>query len=460
MKISLITFAALAAFAPRVLREKPDEGFGAVTEALDTTTREVKSLKSELDKKTALIADLTANVDRWQKENKKTMEDLTQAKNHQADDIATLTKRLAAAQHALRLEKSLAFGGTPIQRASRDPEFKALLNVACRLAASRDGKTFKPRGQDLDVLKGMGFDDTQLETKALNSTSTPGSVGIVTALSQKVYDLLPEYGIWSTLGVEPLTTRNTTLVVDTADPVAKFYADGASIDDDSTAAATTVTATAKKIAVMSKVSSELLADSELDITSRILRQFLRAIAYRMDFAAFRADGTDDATNGEFTGVFNFGTVYTAASGNTTVETLDFEDVTATIMTPGVAALTRMSRWWMHPHILTRLLHIKDSNGRPIFLTSVEAPAAGGLGSILGYPVTLGNVCPSTNSAGQKLAAFGDPDSFAVGIRQDVTIASSDQVYFASDQVAFRGIARAAFKGRLATALGLLKTAAS
>src|SRR5262245_1327260 len=51
---------------------------------------------------------------------------------------------------------------------------------------------------------------------------------------------------------------------------------------------------------------------------------------------------------------------------------------------------------MHPQQVARTLGVKDLNGRPIFLTAIEAPSFGVVGSILGYPLTMAAVLPTTN----------------------------------------------------------------
>ena len=413
------------------------------TEVLNQTKSTAEAVRKQKE-------ELTLKFDQLDKKTKDTFEELTKQKNNfdgLSSDVASVSATMKKLQQQLGAERRAAFGD-PVRRLCGNEEVRNHLNGLVRMGAkiAMSGEHKAALGEVLQ--------------KALDEGSTPGSTYLRNELAREIYDALPEYGIWNTLMVEPLGTKTMSLPVDTADPIAQFVDEGASIDDDANITGTSVTATAKKIATLIKISRELLADSEYDVTSRVLRKFLRATAKRMDYAAFRADGTSDATNGGFTGVFNFGTVITAASGNTTVETLDFEDVTATVLGAAEAVLTRQSRWWMHPFILIRMLSIKDGNGRPIFLTALEAPAAGSVGSILGYPITLGHILPTTNSAGNKVAAFGDPDAYTIPLRQDIEWAASEHAAFASDQTVFRMIARAAFKGRLATALTILKTAAS
>jgi HK97 family phage major capsid protein len=223
-----------------------------------------------------------------------------------------------------------------------------------------------------------------------------------------------------------------------------------------------VTHTAVGIKVLLGVANELLDDSEIDggLAADILRDFREAVNYREDFLCLSADGTNDDLNGAQTGIFEGGTAVTAAAGNTTMETLDFEDVTAVTLGGPSAMLMRQARWWMNPKILIRLLHIKDNNGRPIFLTATEAPTPGGIGSILGYGVNLSAAAPSANTAGSNVAVFGDPNGMVTGRRKLFEFKSSSEANFSDDETLFRGISRFGNKIRLATAFQILKLAAS
>lgn len=425
------------------------KGLADIADKLDAAGKKQETVAEEIKR---LKTEISGDVDRWQTENKKLQDELTMLKNHHAEDVNGIRLKLKQCEEAYDRELALAVG--PLENRIA-PECKTFLNAMLRgMGNAKAGRSYQLTAE---MKKALGSD---FETKALTGDATPGSYNLATRLAKQIYDLLPTYGAASTLGQETLSTTSTTLNVDTADPIAYVVAQGAAIADDANITGTQVTAMVKNIAVLLGVSNDLLADAETDITGNLLKKLLRAISYRLDFLAFRADGTDDTTHGAYTGLFNFGTVKTAASGNTTVETLDFEDVTGTILTPNVQALSRQSKWWIHPHILVRMLHIKDSNGRPIFLTAMEAPTMAGLGSILGYPAVLSNVCPSTNSAGQKLAAFGDPDSFVVGTRAAANVVANDSYGFNKNNLTFRAMLRAAVIGRLAAGTAILKTAAS
>jgi HK97 family phage major capsid protein len=208
------------------------------------------------------------------------------------------------------------------------------------------------------------------------------------------------------------------------------------------------------------VPNELLDDSEVDISADVMNDFLEAISYRMDWACLQADGTADATDGGYTGIFSGGTASVAGSGNTSVETLDFEDITAAMIAVDEGVLARESRWWMHPRQLVRMLSIKDSNGRPIFLTAMEAPTPAGIGSILGAPVVPSFAAPTANTTSSTIAVFGDPKGLVVGLRKGIEFSESREAKFEDYETTFRGVGRFGCEIRDAGAFAVLTNAAS
>ncbi len=429
---------------------EPAEFQKKVLEGVEAQGKQIKTLGDKM-------SEVTTNLGNADKETKKAFEELAKVQKENAD---LSTKLLAVQKSQLAVQREVHTNwGNPVERFTKNAEVRELIN-----ALVRTGLEERTTKRHAEVLKDIPFEGKRFgiapEQKDLSEGASPGSTYLRDQLSKMIYDALPDFGIWNTLGTEDMGTKNLILPVDTADPIANFIAEAGEIADDANITGTSVTAIAKKIAVLLNISRELLQDSEYDVTGRVVKKFLRAVAKRMDFAAFRSDGTNDALNGAYTGVFGFGTQIVAATGNTSVETFDFEDITKTVLGAAEAVLDRQCRWWMHPFILIRMLSIKDGNGRPIFLNALEAPTAGGLGSILGFPVTLGHVLPTTNTANKPVMAFGDPEAYVVGRRQDYEFDFSDHARWTNDQRSFRGISRAAFKGRLAAALTVLFTAAS
>ena len=396
---------------------------------------------------------LVSDVSRLDKDTKAAFEDLTKVKNN-LNSVADFEASLKKVQLQMRREQRMAYGD-PIQRISRDEDLRKRLNIAIRLGAAQQSNA----KHLINVAQKI---DGDLCKKALDEANTPGSTLITTDLANEIYDVLSQFGAWPTLGVMRVGTKTTKFPVTTARPLALAVRklSSAKLAQDSTLAGTSVDQDVVLWGVLLGVYKELMEDSEFDVTSYVLENFGEAMAFRMDHVGFVADGTDDSADSEMTGMFYAGTAAGAASGNTTIETLDYEDVLRCLTTVASVVLQRSARWWMHPTNLARLLAVKDLSGRPIFLTAVEAPTYGGLGSILGFPVTVSGALPSANTTSSKVAAFGDGRSQVFGLRSDVEFDNSDQFAFDAAQTTFRMLARFGTKNRAATGSAILTLAAS
>jgi HK97 family phage major capsid protein len=360
------------------------------------------------------------------------------------NDQAILIEKVRKANEMLHYDIARA-QGNPIGRIMRD-ENKAKAVLRALFA------TFGANASQLSL---------RPEAKALLESSTPGSTMINAELARDVYDVLGTYGAWSSLGVRSVGTYLQKLPVKTARPVAYWLlTGGGQITPDSTKAGTSVDLNVLDIGVLLAVAKALVEEAELDVVQDILDDFGEACAYRLDWSAFAADGTSDVTDGGFTGIASGGTAATAANGNTTTEKLDLEDFVRCLTTVASGVLGRPCKWWIHPTILAKICLIKDANGRPIFQNALEAPAPNAIGSILGYPVVLTEAMPSTDSAGNVVAVFGDPQGCAVGVRKQFEFAASDSFYFDYNQIAYRGIMRAGVAIRRATAFAKLTLAAA
>lgn len=383
---------------------------------------------------TKLTSDLAAQ-DANLKKSLETIESLRK----QGEQTDTLVRSLQKAQLDL-VSHQRAATGSGIARIQADPAKRNLVNAAVRaLTKSPLSETHR---------------------KALGEDTSPGSIFVMTQLANEIYDVLQTYGQYNTLAVRQLGTKTTTYPVKTARPLANWIlTEGGQITDDSTKAGTSVDLTVKLMAVLIDVSRQLLEDAEYDLTADVMDDMAQALAYRLDWAAFAADGTADVTDGGFTGIFAGGTAANAAAGNTTVADLDYDDVLRCLTAAPAGILRRPCRWWIHPTILTKMLAIKDGNKRPIFQNALEAPAPGAIGSILGYPVVLVEAAPSTDTAGKPVAVFGAPEGCIVGIRRDFEFGADDSHKWDYFQRSFRGIGRAGVKIRNATSFQVLTTAA-
>lgn len=341
--------------------------------------------------------------------------------------------------------------GDPLKRIVEDEEMRSLL-----LAPAR-GAFLRAKGREVskEIAQAEQRMSDIISGKALTGAATPGSIVINQELVKAIYQLVAMYGRWADFDILRPSARTVKIPVDTSDPTAVWATEGAAPSEGSYAGSQ-VTLDIKKILVWIGVSNDLLEDDEIGLASHLMNKFARAIAKKLDHACFVADGTDDATHGNFEGIFEFGTAYDLPATKDTIAELDLSHFTG-LVAGADEALTESanSRWWGHGQILVQMLNVKDSNGRPIFLTALEAPAAGGVGSILGYTFTKSNLCPKTVAAEAPFLAFGDPMGLAVAVRTDMEVATSDQVKFTEDQTVFRGRMRAGTKIKQATAFEVM-----
>jgi HK97 family phage major capsid protein len=334
------------------------------------------------------VEKLSENYDQLDKTTKSAVEELTKLKNGQGT-IEEIQRSLQKVNLQMTREKRMAFGN-PLERIINDDEKRTRFNAAVRLACARNGDTVKLA---MEMTKGLVQKDAGEDTGFGATLITPD-------LAKDIYDTLALFGAWNTLGVRNLGTKVTKLPIKTARALAQWIGtEGATIAGDTTKAGTSVNLTAEPIAVLLAVSMQLLEDADVDVTADIMDDFVEAWNERLDYTAFSGNNNNAGNDGGQTGLFYGGTAVTAATTHTTAETLTLQDFLNTQVAVDVGVLARPCRWWIHPFMLTRILNIKDTTGRPIFLTILERPAPNALGSILGYPVTLVNNAPSTDVTG-------------------------------------------------------------
>lgn len=366
--------------------------------------------------------------------------------------VADITRSLQSIQLKIANERRANFG-SGIERIAADENCRNAVNGMIRQAAQRAN----PRVPITESQQKAAED----YKRALLGASGSGASWINAQLIPDIYSVVAEYGMWNRFDVVPVSTSSTKLIVDSTDPVMAWTAENTASSETGYTSAN-VTAAIGKLLGWIQVSNELLADAEIDLVGHVMRKFANATAYALDFACTSADGGADTTDGGYTGIFGgSGTAAVAAAGNVSVATLDLEDWLAAMLAVDASVLSKpTAAWIIHPQMLVRALSIKDLNGRPIFLPSTDAPALGGIGSILGYPVVLSHTANATDGVSKKIAVFGDLQGQAVCLRSDFEFAASDQVKFTEDSTVFRARARGAAKTKKATSFGVLTTAAS
>jgi HK97 family phage major capsid protein len=391
---------------------------------------------------------------RTDKEVKKAAEDVQKLMTA-SNDQALMIQRLGKLQESV-LKNARSSFGDPIKRCLANEDTRAYLNAIGRAVAAAATKS------RLDPALQKIIDDGNASVKSLSGVDSGlGQATIPQATFNEIYDTLLEYGQWNTLGVMRVGMRTTIIPVATARPLFYWVGSGTggtgegSVITAGDFTGSSVTLTIQTLAAYLTVSRELLGDSTVDLAPYILKNMTQTVAKGMDTAAFIANGSADQTNAGYYGIFNIASVNancaaTTAQGNTTVAGTQLDDWVNVLLTVNPEVLTRPAKWWMHPQMVARAMLVRDRNGRPIFQTWMERPDLKALGSILGYPIILTGIAPNTDGPGNVVAAFGDPEGQAVGIREDLEIATSDDILFAQNMRAFRTLLRAGVKPKTST----------
>jgi HK97 family phage major capsid protein len=291
-----------------------------------------------------------------------------------------------------------------------------------------------------------------IHNAALEGANTQGGFLVPDVLERAIIDLRETYGVFRQLArVRPMSSDTMNIPRRASGLTA--YAIGEAIDiTDSTKGWTAVNLTARKWGVLSKYSSEIAEDAIINIGDDLASEIAYAFAVAEDNAGFNGDGT--ATYHGITGVVTKFTnqvsggtsTYTgaldAASGHDTFAEIDSTDLTNLMAKLPQYAVQRPDCGWIcsqaaYAVVFQRLLAAAGGN------TQVNL-AGRMMDAYLGYPVYKSQAMPtSTGDLSDKcMLLFGSPSAaMSMGTRRGVTLATSMDRYFESDQIAIRGTER-------------------
>ncbi len=422
----------------------------------------VERLAKDSEKFRSQIDTVLADTSRLDREAKIAAEELTRAKNQMNATFEDVMKRMERVQRQVALNARSSFRN-PIQRALENEEFSFALNAIARyLAAARADST-----GTLDPAFKKFIEDSRLKAKALTGVDSGlGQATVPIETFNQIYDLLLEYGDFATLGVERVGARTVVYPVATARPQFAWIGAQSTLAESSTIpsgsfAGGQVMLIVQTLAVLMYVARELLADSTVDLAPYVIQQMIQSVNWGMDTAAFISTGSQDTVNAGYVGIFNAplansNLASVAGPGHTYVSSLALNDFVQTILTVSPEVLNRKPKWWTHSQQLARISLIRDQMGRPLFQTFIEVPNPGSVGSILGYPVHPTAIAPTTDGPNNPVLAFGDPQGQVIGIRSDLELATSADIGFPQNLMAYRTLMRAGVKMKTQPASTTLK----
>jgi HK97 family phage major capsid protein len=288
--------------------------------------------------------------------------------------------------------------------------------------------------------RNKGVEIKNIMTEGVN---TAGGFLVPEEFEASLVRLVEEYGVFRSKALNyPMSSDTTHIPKRTGGLTVYFPAEAGSITA-SDASVGRVSLVARKMATLTRISSELAEDSIVSIADLLAQEIALAFATSEDEMGFNGDGTA-ATYGGVVGInsaMGAGAKYTAATGNTAFSTIDDADFLGMMgKINNYAGI--MPEWYISPEgfyaSMARLItasggvNVADMEGdlRPRFH---------------GRPVNLVNVMNKTLTAQTStdgLCYYGDLRMAAtLGVRRGVTIASDSSVYFATDEIAIRATQR-------------------
>jgi len=224
---------------------------------------------------------------------------------------------------------------------------------------------------------------------------------------------------------------------------------------------------AKKMAALVPMTSELLADTAIQIANLLMTLFAQAIAKEEDRVAFTGNVAGDSD--PFNGIMYDPDVTSMAlaSGST-----GFTDLDADFMADVVASVTPTvgsgARWYMHRTVFNVIRKMQGltfdgtsamvANNQYVF----SPPQGTDPGTIWGYPYTVVEAMPGIAASGADtpFMVFGNMQHYYIADRQQMSIARSEHVGFAQDKIYLRVLQREAMGAAVPEAFTVIKTAAS
>ena len=311
--------------------------------------------------------------------------------------------------------------------ASRAADIEAAVALAPEVREDRSLR----EASDFDVVRALASGEIRTATFERRDLNTSDDSAVV---PQSFYAILQEKMQYQgpMLDANFVTQLNTAsgedikVPVEASRPAATAIAEATSITAlDPTFS--NITLKSQKVAVLTKVSRELLTDSGIDIVSYLASSLGKSVGIKANNLLTVGTGTVEA-KGVVTAAGSGVVGGTAVGGAFTADNLiDLaHSVDSDYVRQGAGFMMKRSS-------LGALRKLKDTAGQYLY---VPAAAVGTPDSFAGFPV-YENPDMATIATGAKSVLFGHFGSYHVRQVGGIQVARSDDAYFAEDEVGFR-----------------------
>lgn len=414
------------------------------------------------EERNALLAKCTAMLDLADTENRALTSAEQETYDHNTTRIRALNLEIDGGQRpTFREQPSNALDDTPVD-ALGEPRSRRIqtFHPGAKLQAfpnNRDGHAQAYRsGQwlrasllgDLKALNWCDRNGVQIDVRAAHSAgeNAKGGVLVPEEFSATIIRLVDEYGVFRrNTRVVPMTSDTLNIPRRTGGLTA-YYVGEAAEGTESDTAWDNVALVAKKLMILSRMSSEIADDALISMVDMLAMECALAFALKEDTVGFT--GTGLATDGGIVGVLvkaidgNHALAkVVAAAAHDTLGEIDADDL-LNLMAAIPAYAKARSRWYCSPSALDLVFNaIKIAGGGTTFENLANAVEP----RFLGYPIELSPVfpdSPTTDYSNAVMIAFGNlAQASTLGSRREVRFATTDSRYWEQDQIGVKATMR-------------------
>jgi len=272
-------------------------------------------------------------------------------------------------------------------------------------------------------------------------TNSAGGYLVPEEMSSDIIDLREEYGIFRQHSRVVSMASDHQVIPRRAGGLTAYAVGEEDSITESDKSWDQVSLTAKKWATLTRYTSEVDEDAIISIGDDLAGEIAYAFANKEDESGFNGDGTSTyhGVRGVRDKIGSAGNT-DAVSGNTTYLTLDLADFNTTMSLLPEYAYSRGNVAWycsraFYATAMQRLAYAGGGN-------TVDTIGGGSGLSFLGYPVHISQSMPSTTAVSQVCVIFGALElATTMGDRRGISVATSTDRYFDTDEVAIRGTTR-------------------
>jgi HK97 family phage major capsid protein/HK97 family phage prohead protease len=414
---------------------KKDEWRGNVREIVEADLKEVSVVSMPAYAGTSIQKRHREGKTMDQKE-RELRQRLAEAKRHHEELLNR--DELTDEERARQLELAREIRALEAQLANFKPEKPAAPPVV--MTAGED----EARAAFVNYLRGLPFD-----TRAMTvGTATGGGYLAPESFLAEVIRQLNERSVMRQLARTITIAAASVKIPRLTDSVSAAWTAETAAIAESQPAFDQVEFRPHKLAALTLVSNELLADSAVAVESFLAGLFAEKFAEVEELAFFKGTGT-----GQPKGILTYEEIarLTTASGTaiTADEVIDLYDALPPQYRPNAV-------WVMHPATMNHLRKLKDAQGQYLLVSGLAGAAPT---TLLGRPVVLSSNVDEIG-LNKDVIIFGDlARAYYIVDRQGLEVQRSVDRYFEQDLTAFRAIKRTDGGLVLADAVRILRMAA-